>query len=54
VKFPAIRQRTTVLQMTFQLKVNGTDDSADVPADTPLLRVIREVISRIMTRAAFA
>jgi isoquinoline 1-oxidoreductase alpha subunit len=50
VKFPAIRRRTTVLQMTFRLKVNGTDVSVDVPADTPLLWVIWEQLKLTGTK----
>jgi isoquinoline 1-oxidoreductase alpha subunit len=39
-----------VLQMTFPLKVNGTDVSVDVPADTPLLWVIREELKLTGTK----
>ena len=36
--------------MTFPLKVNGTDVSVDVPADTPLLWVIREELKLTGTK----
>jgi isoquinoline 1-oxidoreductase subunit alpha len=36
--------------MTFRLKVNGTDVSVDVPADTPLLWVIWEQLKLTGTK----